>query len=566
MYGMHHEIRNFVQAIKQGKLVTRGNDWDFEGKWRELIGGLNEVIDTFMTPFEVAATYLSRISRGDIPEPIKGAYKGGFNEIRRSLNTLIAAVNILVADVDQLCSAAVLGQLSTRVDTSGHGGDFRKIVEGFNETMDAVIGPLSRSAVVLGKVARGDLTAELEGRYEGDFARLQRDLNQMVRNLRASMLQIAETAEALAVASSRFEAISAQLTANADGASARAGEATAAGRSVAQSIEAVAAGSEDISTSIHGIAEEAGDAARLSTTTAAAADSAGKSIRKLETSSRAIGEVIQAIGSITEQTRTLAQHAGRQASKAAETGRGFGVVADEVKRLAQRTREAAGDIGGKVGGLEAAAARVAAGTAQSGTASQLTESSRQIGKDLQTISSLGLQTHMLSLNASIEAARAEEAGRQFALVAQSVEELSSGTSRAAADIGGQLEAIRADSDVVVSVIGDITGMVHRIDSGSSAIAGAVENQAATAAHMQENLTEAAQAIRDVVESMTSVAAAARGTAALAGETRAAAVSLNAMAEKLRALVAEFRCDHAASSPGSTASPAAPETAPAAVRR
>jgi methyl-accepting chemotaxis protein len=69
MYGMHHEIQNLVQAIKHGRLLTRGNDWDFEGKWRELIAGLNEVIDTFMHPFEVVATCMSRISRGDIQSP-----------------------------------------------------------------------------------------------------------------------------------------------------------------------------------------------------------------------------------------------------------------------------------------------------------------------------------------------------------------------------------------------------------------------------------------------------------------------------------------------------------------
>ncbi len=52
MYGMHHEIGNFVQAIKRGRLLTRANHWDYDGKWRELIEGLNEVVDTFMNPFQ----------------------------------------------------------------------------------------------------------------------------------------------------------------------------------------------------------------------------------------------------------------------------------------------------------------------------------------------------------------------------------------------------------------------------------------------------------------------------------------------------------------------------------
>ncbi len=79
--------------------------------------------------------------RWDIPEKITDEYKGDFNEIKNNLNQCIDAVNALVAEADSLTQAAVEGKLGTRADASKHKGDFAKIVEGVNNTMDAVIGP-----------------------------------------------------------------------------------------------------------------------------------------------------------------------------------------------------------------------------------------------------------------------------------------------------------------------------------------------------------------------------------------------------------------------------------------
>jgi len=84
----------------------------------------------------VAAEYVERISNGDIPEKIKDEYKGDFNEIKNNLNTCIDAVNALVADADLLAKAAAEGSSIQRADASKHQGDFRKIVQGVDDTLD----------------------------------------------------------------------------------------------------------------------------------------------------------------------------------------------------------------------------------------------------------------------------------------------------------------------------------------------------------------------------------------------------------------------------------------------
>ena len=65
------------------------------------------------------------------------------------------------------------GQLATRADTSKHQGDFGKIVEGVNSTLDAVIGPLNVAAEYVDRISKGDIPPKITDEYRGDFQRDQ---------------------------------------------------------------------------------------------------------------------------------------------------------------------------------------------------------------------------------------------------------------------------------------------------------------------------------------------------------------------------------------------------------
>ena len=120
-------------------------------------------------PLNVAAKYVDQISKGDIPPKITDTYNGDFNEIKNNLNACIDAVNALVADAGMLVKAVVEGKLATRADASKHQGDYRKIVQGVNEMLDAVIGAVDRGRQVRGR--------DLQGRHPGqDHGHLQRRL------------------------------------------------------------------------------------------------------------------------------------------------------------------------------------------------------------------------------------------------------------------------------------------------------------------------------------------------------------------------------------------------------
>jgi hypothetical protein len=90
------------------------------------------------------------------------------DELVPAVMTVMSAIDTLVTDAATLSQAAVEGKLSVRANSRQHQGEYRRIIQGVNDTLDAVIAPVQEARVVLAKVAAGDLTARVEGDYHGD--------------------------------------------------------------------------------------------------------------------------------------------------------------------------------------------------------------------------------------------------------------------------------------------------------------------------------------------------------------------------------------------------------------
>ncbi|GFE62758.1 methyl-accepting chemotaxis protein [Geobacter sp. AOG2] len=129
-------------AATAGKLATRADASKHQGDFQKVVAGFNETLDAVIGPLNVAAEYVDRISKGDIPPRITDNYNGDFNEIKLNLNNCIDNVNALVTDANMLSRAAVEGQLAIRADAGKHQGDFQKIMTGVNATIDRLVGLL----------------------------------------------------------------------------------------------------------------------------------------------------------------------------------------------------------------------------------------------------------------------------------------------------------------------------------------------------------------------------------------------------------------------------------------
>ncbi len=168
------------KSAVDGKLATRADAAKHEGDFRKIVQGVNETLDAVIGPLNVAADYVNNISNGKIPEKITDNYNGDFNAIKNNLNKCIDAVNKLVADATMLSNAAVEGKLAARADAAKHEGDFRKIVQGVNDTLDAVIGPLNVAADYIDNISNGNIPAKITDNYNGDFNTIKNNLNNCI--------------------------------------------------------------------------------------------------------------------------------------------------------------------------------------------------------------------------------------------------------------------------------------------------------------------------------------------------------------------------------------------------
>ncbi|MDP3087429.1 MAG: MCP four helix bundle domain-containing protein, partial [Methylotenera sp.] len=166
-----------ADAAKKGLLSTRADANQHQGDFRKVVEGVNQTLDDVIGPLNVAAGYVDRISKGDIPAKITDNYNGDFNTIKNNLNACIDAVNNMVSEANNLEKAAIEGRLATRADASKYQGDFRKVVVGVNNCLDAVIGPLNVAAGYVDNFAKGTIPAKITDSYNGDFNILKNNLN-----------------------------------------------------------------------------------------------------------------------------------------------------------------------------------------------------------------------------------------------------------------------------------------------------------------------------------------------------------------------------------------------------
>ncbi|WP_041974476.1 MCP four helix bundle domain-containing protein, partial [Geobacter sp. OR-1] len=119
------------------------------------------------------------VAVGDLSREI-ALKTGDTTSVMAAMKKMVETIRTLVADASMLSDAAIAGKLDTRADASKHQGEFQKIVVGFNETLDAVIGPLNVAAEYVDRIAKGDIPPKITDQYSGDFNEIKNNLNQAI--------------------------------------------------------------------------------------------------------------------------------------------------------------------------------------------------------------------------------------------------------------------------------------------------------------------------------------------------------------------------------------------------
>ncbi|MDR3416469.1 MAG: methyl-accepting chemotaxis protein [Nevskia sp.] len=257
------------------------------------------------------------------------------------------------AEVGGIVQAAAVGDFSRRVAVEGKQGFFKSLAAGVNQVLDVSSAGLGEVGRVLGALARGDLTQNIDAEYEGAYGKLKEDVNATVASLQRLVGQIKEASESINVAAREI------ATGNGDLASRT--------EQQAASLEETASSMEELSGTVKQNADNARQSHTLAIGASEIAHKGGRTMGEVVTtmesiqqSSRKIADIIGVIDGIAFQTNILALNAAVEAARAGEQGRGFAVVATEVRSLAQRCATAAREIKTLIGD---SVQKVASGTA-----------------------------------------------------------------------------------------------------------------------------------------------------------------------------------------------------------
>lgn len=236
--------------------------------------------------------------------------------------------------VTEVIKAAKSGDLSKRGDVASMSDVFRPMLQGINDIIDAIVEPINELQGKLESVAEGDLTAYVEGNYEGDYDKLKMSLNGTLDNLNDIMNQVKDSAGQMAQGSGQVSDSSQSISQGAT--------------EQAASLEEITASMNEMSSQTTQNAENANQANQLAQVAQTGAEKGNQMMNNMlgamsdiDDSAQKISKIIKVIDEIAFQTNLLALNAAVEAARAGVHGKGFAVVAEEVRNLAARSANAA---------------------------------------------------------------------------------------------------------------------------------------------------------------------------------------------------------------------------------
>lgn len=565
------DVNKLIVATQEGKLDTRGNASVYDGSWKELVQGLNSLIDAFVAPINVTAEYVERISRGDIPQPIEDVYYGDFNEIKNSINLLINTLNSFIGDMKNMAEQHDLGDIDVVVPAEKFDGAYKVMAQGVNGMVNGHISVKKKAMACLNQFAIGNFDAELE-KFPGKKAFINENIEAMRKNLKNVNSEIGSLVTAAIEGQLKARAqedmfhgdwrtliqglnklleaviepineaavvlqdmaqgsLQKRVTGNYKG------DHAAIKNAMNETLDALSGYVTEISDVLNEMAnsnlqvginnEYKGDFAQIK-------DALNLIIESLNTVLGDINNASEQVAAgsrqVSDGSQALSQGATEQAASVEELTASITQVSAQTKQNAQNANQA-NEL-----------AIVAKDNAEQGnnymqgmlkSMTDINESSNNISKIIKVIDEIAFQTNILALNAAVEAARAGQHGKGFAVVAEEVRNLAARSANAAKETTAMIEGSIKKVEDGTKIANETAGALEKIVDGVAKAADLVKDIAVAS-------NEQATGIAQINKGIEQVSQVVQTNSATAEQSAAASEELSSQAELLKEMVGGFR--------------------------
>lgn len=477
------DIKEIIGHIQEGDLSHRVSSDGFQGNWKEILEQLNTLTTTIEEPISFTTRYLVEMANGRPLQPIQNTYHGDFYTMAESMDEVRRALNILVEEATSLSKAGRNGNLRARGNIEGLQGAYKEIIQGVNDTLDAVLEPITESVEVLQKFSKGDLSTQVTGTYKGDHNTIKNALNTTITEINSYITEISSTLEQIACKNLAVK-ISRPFLGDFD--------------QLKKSINNIIINLNEVFFEFSKASEQ------VATGADQVANSSQMSSQGAMEQASSIEEITASITQLAEQTRKNSENA---------------VVANNLSSNAK--------LNANEGETKMTSMIQAMG--------DIKQSSENIHNIIKVIDDIAFQTNILALNAAVEAARAGEHGKGFAVVAEEVRNLAARSAQAVKEttklIQESISNVNLGNETAVQTASALNRIVGEIDKVSTIV-----NKISKASNEQS------VALEQINEGVTQISTVTQLNSTTAEESASASQQMSSQATILREKISEFNLD------------------------